>query len=295
MKIKIDCFNCFFRQAVEITKLTGASQKIQRQIIDEIARQVPNIPDDVTPPEIARVIYRVIKDFTNVTDPLKKLKERSNRLALSVYPELKNLVKNSNDRLLTAAKIAIAGNVIDYGVNGSLNLEGEINKIFSENFSVPSKQDDNLFEYDRFKYDVNKARRILYISDNAGEVVFDRVLIEELKDRDIVYAVRGKPILNDALIEDAYMCGIDKVAKIISSGMDIPGTIISLASPEFLEALQGVDLIISKGQGNFETLSDEKLPIYFLFRVKCTVVAEYINCKIGSNILTQPTFKNKKD
>ena len=136
---------------------------------------------------------------------------------------------------------------------------------------------------------MNTSKNILYLADNAGETIFDRVLIEEIKglygDKSIFYAVRERPIINDALKEDARACGIDRIADVISSGSDTPGTIISLCSEAFLKIYRDADMIISKGQGNFEALSDVSRPIFYLFMVKCPVVAKDLGCRIGDIIL----------
>jgi uncharacterized protein with ATP-grasp and redox domains len=143
-------------------------------------------------------------------------------------------------------------------------------------------------EYDLFKESLNKAKKILYIADNAGETVLDKLLIEQIK-KPVKYAVRSKPIINDATIEDANDAGIDEIAEIVSSGCDAPGTILDLCSDEFRKIYENADLIISKGQGNYETLSGQTRPIFFLLKVKCPVIARDIDIKTGSIIL----IKNK--
>ena len=165
-------------------------------------------------------------------------------------------------------------------------MEEEINKIFNENF----KSDNNktVFKYQGFKEILSKVNHIIYLADNAGEVVFDRLLIEELTEKlgkQVIYIVRDKPVINDALIEDALFCGINKVAKVISSGSDAPGTIMKCCSLEFIELYQNAELIISKGQGNYESLSEEDKSIFFLFKAKCPVIAKDVGCRIGDMIL----------
>lgn len=155
------------------------------------------------------------------------------------------------------------------------------------------REGKSIFNYRGFKSALKKAQNILYLADNAGEVLFDRVLIEEIKeingDKDIIYAVKEKPIINDALAEDAHAAEIQKYAKIISSGVDTPGTVLSLCSSEFLKVYRRAEMIISKGQGNFEALSDSKRPIFFLFMAKCSVVAQDIKCKVGDIVLLHKT------
>jgi len=288
MKTYLDCIPCFYRQALEAAKLAGADEIVQKKIIDEISQLIPNFSLETAPPEMGREIYNLVGKISGVKDPFKEIKESSNKMALSLYPELKQEINSSEDRLLTAVKLSIAGNVIDYGVNNSLNVEEEINKIFNKDFRSDNKNNKTVFRYQEFKEILSKVNHVIYLADNAGEVVFDRLLIEELTEKlgkQVIYMVRGKPIINDALIEDAIFCGINKVAKIISSGSDAPGTILKYCSPEFIELYQKAELIISKGQGNYESLSEEDRPIFFLFRAKCPVIAEDVDCKVGDMVL----------
>ncbi len=284
MKTYLDCIPCFFKQALDASRLAGADEITQKEIIDEVSELIPNFPLDSTPPAMARIIYGIIEKKTQKPDPFEQIKDKSNRLALSFYPKLKKKIKKSKDKLLTAVEIAIAGNVIDYGIKSSLNIEEEIDKLFKENFK---KADKKIFDYEHFNKDVRNAKKILYLADNAGEVVFDKILMEELNTlgKHIIYAVRSKPAINDALMQDAIACGIEKIAQVIPSGSDAPGTILKYCSKEFLKLYKKAKLIISKGQGNYETLSEAGKPIYFLFKVKCPVIAAHLGCKLGSMVL----------
>lgn len=289
MKTYLDCIPCFFKQALEAARLAGASKRTQKRIINKLAEIIPKFPLSSSPPEMGRVIYGLVKKETGKDDPYKKIKAKSNKLALALYGKLKKKVSSSRDRLLTALELAIAGNIIDYGAKNSLDVDKELKKILNEEDEAIKKQNKATFNYPEFKHALKDAKTILYLADNAGETVFDRIFIEEIKrldkDKKIVYAVKEKPIINDALIEDARTCGIDKVAKIISSGLDVPGTVLSLCSKEFLKLYKKADIIISKGQGNFEALSDKGRPLYFLFIAKCSVIAKDVGCNVGDVIL----------
>lgn len=288
MRTYLDCIPCFYRQALDAARLAGADEIVQKKIIDELSKLIPDFPLEASPPEMGRTVYALVRGIIGVKDPFKEIKESSNKMALSLYPELKQEINNSEDRLLTAVKLSIAGNVIDYGVKNSLNVEEEINKIFNKDFRSDNKNNKTVFRYQEFKEILSKVNHVIYLADNAGEVVFDRLLIEELTEKlgkQVIYVVRGKPIINDALIEDAIFCGINKVAKIISSGSDAPGTILKYCSPEFIELYQKAELIISKGQGNYESLSEEDKSIFFLFKAKCPVIAENVGCNVGDMVL----------
>ncbi len=289
MRTYLDCIPCFYRQALDAARIAGTDELIQKKIIDELSQLIPNFSLETAPPEMGRAIYGLVGKISGVKDLFKEIKENSNKFALKLYPKLKQEINNSEDRLLTAVKLSIIGNIIDYGAKNSLNVVEEIDHLFQGNFIINNKNNSTTFKYNQFKESLNKINTIIYLADNAGEVVFDRLLIEELVEglgKQVIYVVRGKPIINDALIEDAIFCGINKVAKITSSGSDAPGTIMKYCSSEFIELYQNAELIISKGQGNYEALSEEDKLIFFLFKVKCSVIAENVGCKVGDMVLT---------
>ena len=283
MRTYLDCVPCFFRQALFSARIAGLDETSQKKVLEDVSRLVIDLPMDLTPAQVGRSIYKLVLEAVG-TDPFREIKEKSNRLALSLYPELKKKVDDSEDRLLTAVELAIAGNVIDYGVKNTLNIEREIEKILAREFSIG----ESVFDYEGFRDMLSEVTEVLYLADNAGEILFDRILIEEISSghRNVVCAVRSGPIINDALMEDAVICGIDKYARVISSGSDAPGTILELCSPEFMEIYNSAELIISKGQGNYEGLSSEEdRPIYFLLKAKCSVVADDVGCRVGDMIL----------
>ena len=288
MRTYLECIPCFYRQALDAAQIAGADELIQKKIIDELSQLIPNFSLETAPPEMGREIYSLVGKISGVKDPFKEIKENSNKFALKLYPELKKEIENSEDRLLAAAKLSIIGNIIDYGAKNSLNVAEEIDYLFKGNFIINNKNNSTTFKYNQFKEALNKVDTIIYLADNAGEVVFDRLLIEELVKelgKEVIYVVKGKPIINDALIEDAIFCGINKVTKITSSGSDAPGTILKYCSPEFMKLYQDAELIISKGQGNYEALSEEDKSISFLLRAKCPVIAEDVGCRVGDMVL----------
>lgn len=291
MKTYLECIPCFFRQALEASKLSKADKTTQKKVLDELSRLIPEIGLNSTPPEMGRIIYQLVGRITGEKDPFKEIKEKSNKQSLELYPHLKAKIETSNDRLLTAVRLAIAGNVIDYGVTNHFVIEEEIENCLKGDFAI--------FDYGDFKEALDEADRILYLADNAGEVVFDKILIEEIRKldspqgRQIFYVVRDKPVINDALVEDARACSIEEVAKIVSSGSDAPGTILGLCSQEFLKLYEHAKMVISKGQGNFEALSEQDKPIFFLLKAKCSVIAKDIGCRMGDVILKSSTKRKR--
>lgn len=284
MKTYLDCIPCFFKQARDAAILAGANKSTQKKILTALGREILNFKLDLSPVEMGRILYKLVRETTGENDPFKEIKQKSNQSALALYPDLKNKVKNSKDKLLTAIELAIAGNIIDYGVKNSFSSPAELEEIFVQEDRIIRRENKKLFEYSAFKKALGKVKKVLYLGDNAGEVVFDRVLIEEL-NKEVIYAVRGKPIINDALFEDALRCGIDKCARVISTGCDAPGIVLDLCSNKFRKIFNEAEFIISKGQGNFEALADKRRPIFFLFKAKCSVVAKYLGCNPGDIIL----------
>ncbi len=281
MKTYLDCFPCIARQSLEAARLATDDENLQREILNSVFKILPDFPQDVSPPEIAVAAHRIIKRISGNKDPYKKVKEEFNEKALQLYPELKQKIDRSENRLLTAVKLAIAGNIIDFGVAGNnFDLVNTIEEVLSSNLAVD--------HFSRFKNNVLNASSILYIGDNAGEIVFDKILIEEIKNyskADVVFVVRGEPILNDVTLEDAKLVGMYNIAHIISNGSDAPATVLSDISREFKKAFSAADMIIAKGQGNYETLSDIDKNIYFLLKVKCLMLARDIGSNVGDNVL----------
>jgi len=231
-------------------------------------------------PEIGTRVHRIVKKVTGNVDPYNQLKEKYNHMALELYPKLKFIAENSEDPLLAAVKIAIVGNVIDFGPEVDINLEKEVEKVLDNELVIN--------DIDQLKKFVLKSRKILYLADNAGETVFDRILIEELLKRnvEVTYAVKDAPILNDATFRDAEIAGISEIAKVMSIGTDCTGLLLEECSKKFLEEFNSTSLIISKGQGNYESLNDiEHKEVFFLLKIKCPLIAEYVRVGIGSMVL----------
>lgn len=275
MKTYFSCLPCFLDQALRACRFMNLDQQKTRKIVNEVARLIPEIPMESSPPETGRQVYRIIKEISGNPDPYSSIKKENTSGALALYPVMKKMVKASSDPLAAAVRIAAAGNVIDCGVNASYVIEDEVERMLENDFAV--------FDMEPFLKDLKEAQHVLYIGDNAGECVFDRVLIEELQ-LPVTYVIRGKPIINDATEADAVEAGIDRIAEIISSGTDAPGTVLSTCSREFLDLFSQPWLKISKGQGNYEALSGQDQSLYFLLKAKCRVIARDLNVDQGQMI-----------
>ncbi len=237
---------------------------------------------DCCPPLMSQRIHRIIRKHAGIHDPYQSVKDRFNRYALSLYPELRTLVEASGRPFETAVRLAIAGNIIDFGVNTALDPKG-VDTTIAASLSEPLQGDVKPLEDA-----VQSAEKILYLGDNTGEIVFDRLLIDRLPIDRVTFAVRGRPIINDATMEDAVMTGMTDLVPVIDNGSDAPGTILDQCGSTFREVFETSDLVIAKGQGNYETLSDSRQRIFFLLKAKCPVIAEHIGCRIGASLVIQP-------
>lgn len=276
MKIYLDCIPCFFKQALTAAKTARLNEATTRTIFNRLASVIPQIPPHSTPPEIGMIVYRAIYQAAQIDDPFKEAKHQSTQYLLGIYRDLKDMVTSSADPLYTALKLSALGNAIDYGADPDFDIKKEILNA--------QRIDLDVSHYALFKQELNRAESLLYIADNAGETVMDKLLIEELRKK-VIYAVRSRPIINDATEEDAREAGIQDVAEIVSSGCDAPGTILRLCSQQFLRMFNDADMVISKGQGNYETLSDTRRLVFFLLKVKCPVIAADMGIKTGNLVL----------
>jgi hypothetical protein len=276
MKTYLDCIPCFFKQALRAARIANIDDFKTKKLLDEIGLLINKMPLGSTPPEFGRIIYGKIRELTGNPDPYKNLKQKNIKETLRLYPNIKEKIYKSVDPLMTAVKAAIAGNVIDIAINPDCDIEKELNKTLKQQFAIN--------DYEQFKYNIQKADKILYIGDNAGESVFDRILIEEIK-KPTFYVVREIPVINDVTYQDAIDSGLNKVSTILSSGTDAPGLVLNTCSNEFLKIYENADFIISKGQGNYEALSDEKKNIFFLLKAKCPVIARDLKIGVGDIVL----------
>ena len=280
MKVHLDCIPCFLRQALEAVKMSTNNDAIREKALREVVTYLSQVRWTTNIPRIGTEVHRIVKKVTGNSDPYKQLKNKYNKLAAQLYPKLEFMVKNSSDPLFTALKIAIAGNAIDFGPKAEINLEKEVKNALTNELAINHIKS--------FRHELKPETDLLYLADNSGETFFDRILLEELtkfKTR-IVYVVKGGPILNDATIDDAKIAQIDKIADVISTGTDCAGIIFDECSEEFIEAFKKSSIVISKGQGNYESLNEVKdKKIFFLLKVKCPIVGKKIGARVGSIVL----------
>ncbi|MGM0611383.1 MAG: damage-control phosphatase ARMT1 family protein [Thermodesulfobacteriota bacterium] len=279
MHTRLDCLPCFMRQALNGARLTSPNDlQTQKKILSAVAQSIARMDTRLSPPHLAGQIYAQITEISGTDDPFADYKKKSNSEVMALLPEIRSRILREEDRLFFALRMSIIGNYMDAGVARDFDWQS----------ALKNEKDARWAElhYPDFKNKLKKENKILIIGDNAGEIALDTLLVRELVElgNDVTYAVRALPILNDATVEDARDVGMTDICEVISSGSDCPGSVTSRCTDEFLKKMHEADLVISKGQGNFEALSEEKNGIYFAFKVKCEVVAELVGLPIGSSI-----------
>ncbi len=277
MKAKIDCVPCVLRQIIKASRFSGLGEDDIEEVVREAMGELLKVNWHTTPPELAHVAHGIVRRKIN-GDPYAEVKRESNDLALSMLEEMRSIVRSSEDTLRTAIRIAIAGNIIDFGAMLDFDLRDTVNEVLIKKF----RYDD----YSLFREKLEDAESILYFFDNAGEIVFDRLLIEELlkvKDYKITAVVKAGPIINDATLEDLEYVGLGPLVhdiKYLSNGE----VGYERNSPEVKRWIDSHDLVISKGQGNYEGLSEWR-GIFYMLMVKCPVIAEDLNASVGDVVL----------
>ena len=291
MQIFLDCIPCFVRQALDSARLATDDEQIHEKVVREVLRLAVDLDMSQSPPVIGQQIHRLIRKLIGNTDPYRELKQRFNRLALELCAELEERVRTSEDPLETAVRLAIAGNIIDLGVKTSIK-ESNVEKVIRDCLTA----DFDNQQVEGFRNAVSRAEKIFYLADNAGEIAFDRLLIEQLPAEKVTLVVKGEPVINDATREDAEFVGLTEMVEVIDNGSDAPGTILETCSQIFRNRFEETDLIIAKGQGNYETLSNVDKNIFFVLKAKCPVIARDLGCEVGEMIFRKSkTFRDAVD
>lgn len=276
MEIQIDCIPCLIGQAVHIAKMVSADDAVRYEIIKKTLADASNMDLSLTPPEQARLIHQAIKTISKVDDPYLEIKDMSTKFALELMPDLRKIIENSKNKFETIIRFVIAGNIIDFGAIRDFDLNTARERVL-EVFDMPI----DLTAIKTLEQSMDKAKKIFYIADNCGEAVLDRLLIERYSDK-ITLGVRGKPIINDITPREIKASKLD-IVPYVDTGDMTPGVSLRYSNKEFLDTMNSADLVIAKGQGNYETLNEYNRPIVFLLRAKCQVITDLIgNIKQGS-------------
>ncbi|MBN2718483.1 MAG: DUF89 family protein [Deltaproteobacteria bacterium] len=279
MKTNLDCIPCFTRHTLEAARTLNLNDADAAQLMIDVIKLILRLDWQQPPPVMARDIHRLIKTQTGNSDPYAPHKQHTTQTALKLLPDIQRIVREAKQPFKMAVRFAIAGNAIDLGAKTMNQID--ISAIFKSAQHAPL--DDTAVN--RLEAQINAARNILFLADNAGEVVFDLPLLEWIGPQKVTVVVRGEPVINDAVMEDARRAGICERFKVISNGADTPGTWLADCSPEFVRAFSAADLVIAKGQGNYETLNDAAHNLFFLFMAKCPVIAEDAGVPLQSYVV----------
>ncbi|MDD4273780.1 MAG: ARMT1-like domain-containing protein [Desulfobacter postgatei] len=264
-----ECYFCHIRTIENLIKKFKPDEKIAENFIFAVHKFIES-NRELSNPQLATEIHRIAKIHLGNTNLYAEEKLKANKILLKEYSYWETIVNESENPFCTAAKLSVIGNIIDYGAQSvDDDISGQIESFFHKNLKI-----DMTVE---LKNEISKAQNILYLGDNCGEIVFDKLFIETMKHPNITFAVRGNPVINDVTLEDANQVGIDKVCRVISNGFDAPSTLIDFCSDEFAEEYKNADLIISKGQGNFEGLMEScHSNQFFLLIAKCHPIANLL-------------------
>ena len=275
MKTHLACIPCLARQALDAVTEAVPDPARREPLLRRLLREIADGDWAGSPPALAQRLQRAIREALGDSDPYRAIKDRMNEMAVRLVPALRARIAAHPDPREAAVRVAIGGNLLDVGAKTQIaaeDLPAHLEAIWDQ----PLRGDvAGLFAA------AERAQSILYLADNAGEIVFDRLLIEHLPAGKVAVAVRGAPVLNDATRADAETAGIPAVAPVIDNGSDAPGTILDDCSAEFRARYAAADLVIAKGQGNYETLAEEDKNLYFLFTVKCPLVAARVGEPVG--------------
>ncbi|MEN8189145.1 MAG: ARMT1-like domain-containing protein [Thermodesulfobacteriota bacterium] len=273
MKTAVDCLPCFMRQALQVVRICTADEFVQHEVLKKVASLCEAMDMELTPPENSIAVYGEISRITGCDDPYETVKKESNCQAMDVLPAIRDELAGGANGLAVAFRFSIAGNIIDYGAMHSFDIDSAFKKCRHADFAL----DHSEALIERLN-ELSPGGRVLYLADNSGEIAYDTLVVERLAGMglNVTVAVKSAPIINDALEEDARQCGLHRFAAIVANGTSCPGTPLDRCSGEFRRLWQEADCIISKGQGNFETLSGREEEIFFLLTVKCTVVGTHL-------------------
>jgi hypothetical protein len=293
MKARVGCIPCFVKQGLSAARLSTQDPAAQQRALDEVLRRIQGLSLESSPALLSQIVYAAVREVTGVADPFAEAKRRTNRLALELLPELRRRIAASPDPLHAAIKVALTGNVVDLGIGGhAFDLERDIAQGLDADLAVD--------DYPAFRAALKGRRtsarsagpRLLYVCDNSGEIAFDRLLIERLGARcEVTASVKSRPIINDATMEDAEAVGLPAVARVIETGSDDIGVNWERCSREFTEAFRAADLVLAKGQGNFETLDETPGEIFFLLKAKCPEVAAELGVSEGAQVFLRSRAK----
>lgn len=276
MKADLECLECFVKQALRAARHASDDPEVHRRVVNETAARIPSMNIDRSPASLSRVLYELTTAYSGNADPYRETKHDQNAMILAIEDDLRAIVRESDDPLLAALHLSAAGNIIDLGTMQSkdIDIPAVITQVMHERFAVDHS--------DAFKESLKTCKDLLFMLDNAGEIVFDKILIEELlKHTAVTAVVKAGPIINDACREDAEQAGLTNLCEVIDNGGPFIGSPLDLVPEAFLERMRRADVIVGKGQGNYETIDDFPGDVFLILRAKCEVVARHMGVRLG--------------
>lgn len=278
MKAAPECIVCMYRQALNTARRVTDDERLQARVLAKIGETPFEL--NQTPAALSKPAYTSVNSVLGVTDPYRDDKKATNEAALRILPSIRKMIAGSGDPLDAALHAAVAGNIIDMGIGSPFELETDIHRIMGEPFAIN--------HLEKFRSELRASSRILYLGDNAGEIILDTLLVEHMISlgKEVTFSVKSGPIINDATMEDAVTAGLPSIARVIETGSDDIGVHWDHVSSEFADAFASADLIISKGHGNFETCTGRPGNIFFLLKAKCSLVAAELGVPLGSIVLS---------
>ncbi|HFE64247.1 MAG TPA: DUF89 family protein [Caldithrix sp.] len=286
MIVSLDCIPCTVNSFLRLIKTGMLPEESKEAAMRRLLAFLSRADFRQSPPALGREMHRMIREELNNSDPYREIKEKYNRMMLDLQPQFENQIETSIDSFDTAMRLAVAGNVIDFGPQAQMDIMETINRVTRAQFAIDDSQ--------QLRDDLKSARTLLYLGDNCGEIVMDKLFLQTLGLPEMYFAVRGGPIINDVTIEDAKLVGMEDVATVITTGDDSPGVVWETASDEFKAIFNEADVIISKGQGNLEGLIDVPQNIYFLLVIKCDLVGELVETGVGEFVIKRSPSQEYK-
>lgn len=279
MRTYPECVPCILGASLRAGRLAGAEEGKLWQALQEAATMCAQARAEDPPLALGAAVATALCRTLGEGDPFEPAKRKGNTELLALYPDLKARVRAAPDPLWEGLHLAAAANALDLGVQGDTNFLSLLRRALTAPFTR--------WDFQGFATAFAQSRSVLYLADNAGEIVVDRILMEEFLERGkrVTLAVRGGPILNDVTLSDLAEVGLPPEVEVITTGAHVPGVFLPLCSPEFRTRLSQAELVVSKGMGNFEGLSQERGPIFFLLQAKCAPVAQEVGVKVGELVL----------
>jgi damage-control phosphatase, subfamily I len=287
MRTSMDCMPCLVRHALDAARHASNDSELHERVVRELLHAAGEMDLSHPPVKMGQFIQRLVCRLTGKEDPYEKAKSRFNAFAMRLYPLLKGRIESAANPMDAAVRVAIAGNFIDFSVGNHVD-EASTREVIDR--ALVDRLEGDLTA---FAAAVEAVRHVLYLADNAGEIVFDRLLIEQLGPEKVTLVVRGGPAINDATWTDAQEAGLTELVEVIDNGSDVPGTILAECSEAFRRRFDQADLVLAKGQGNFETLHDVDNDTFFLLKAKCVVVARHLGCERNTSVVWRSAYRSR--